>query len=202
VQQSSWQHLCHFEKVKEEPFRAPESAAITPRQGDNIGHAVLPNELPIEPDPLTLQIPISPDNSAGISEAQAIAPQGASQVIELAPAPSIAAEGVVGRQSGCDRQPTQRFVESQQQLAEGIVSYFTAHEAIDPKMYQEDLLLKEFEMDPISFKATADPDTLYLHEAMTAPDAAQFQEAMKHEVSEHTKKGNWEVVLKSAVPSH
>jgi Reverse transcriptase (RNA-dependent DNA polymerase) len=47
-----------------------------------------------------------------------------------------------------------------------------------------------------------DPDTLYLHEAMRAPDAAQFQEAMKHEVSEHTKKGHWEVVPKSAVPSH
>jgi hypothetical protein len=54
---------------------------------------------------------------------------------------------------------------------EGIVSYFTAHKAINPKIYQENLLLKELEMDPILFKATANPDTLYLHEVMKAPDA-------------------------------
>jgi hypothetical protein len=135
----------------------------------------------------------------GINEDQVIAPEGAIQFIEHAPAPSIAAEGVVGRRSGHNRRPKQRFVESQQQLAEGIVSYFTAHEAIDPNMYQEDVLLKEFS---ISFKATADPDTLYLHKAMRAPDAAQFKEAMKHEVSKHTKKGHWEVVPKSEVSSH
>jgi predicted SnoaL-like aldol condensation-catalyzing enzyme len=102
--------------------------------------------------------------------------------------------------SGCNRQPTQRFAKSQQQLAEGIVSYFTALEAIDPKMYQEDRLLKELEMDP--FSATANLDTLYLHKAMRAPDAAQFKEAMKKEVSKHTKKGHWEVIRKSEVPSH
>jgi Reverse transcriptase (RNA-dependent DNA polymerase) len=82
------------------------------------------------------------------------------------------------------------------------VSYFSHHEAINPKMYQEDLLLKEFESDPISFKATADPDTLYLHEAMRAPDASQFKEAMKKEVSKHTKRGHWRVISKSEVPSH
>jgi hypothetical protein len=50
AQQSSWQHLCHFEKVKEEAFRAPESAAIAPKQGDNIGCAGLLDKLLIEPD--------------------------------------------------------------------------------------------------------------------------------------------------------
>ena len=38
----------------------------------------------------------------------------------------------------------------------------------------------------ISFKANADPDTMYYHEAMRAPDAKQFREAMQKEVDDHT----------------
>jgi Reverse transcriptase (RNA-dependent DNA polymerase) len=100
------------------------------------------------------------------------------------------------------RRPTQKYAESQQQLTKGIVSYFMAHESIDPKMYQEDLVLKEVEIDPILFKATADPDTLYMHEAMMAPNAEQFKEAMRKEVNEHTQKGHWRVIPKDDVPSH
>jgi hypothetical protein len=65
-------------------------------------------------------------------------------------------------------------------------------------MYREDLLLKKFEVDPISFKATADPDTLYMHKTMRAPDAEKFKEARRKEVSEHTRKGHWKVIRKSA----
>jgi Reverse transcriptase (RNA-dependent DNA polymerase) len=82
------------------------------------------------------------------------------------------------------------------------VSYFTTHEAIDPKLYQEDMMLKEVEMDPILFKATSDPDTLYMHEAMKAPNADQFKEAMRKEAKEHTRKGHWKVVCKEDVPSN
>jgi hypothetical protein len=63
-------------------------------------------------------------------------------------------------------------------------------------MYQEDMTLKKVEMDPIVFKATSDLDTLYMHEAMKAPDADQFKEAMRREVKEHTHKGHWKVVRK------
>jgi hypothetical protein len=83
----------------------------------------------------------------------------------------------------------QQFTKSQEQLAKGIVLYFTTHESIDPQMYKEDL--KEFKTDPISFKATADPDTMYLHKAMRAPDAEQFKEAMRKEVESHMEKGHW-----------
>jgi hypothetical protein len=117
-------------------------------------------------------------------------------------APPEAVVENVGWRSGRIRRLTQRFVESQEQLAEGIVLYFTSHESIDPQMDKEDLLLKDFETDPISFKATADPDTMYLHKAMKAPDAAQFKEAMKEEVQNHMEKGHWEVVRKTEVPIH
>jgi hypothetical protein len=69
-------------------------------------------------------------------------------------------------------------------------------------MYMEDLLLKKFEADPIYFKATTDLDTLYMHEAMRAPDADKFKEAMKKEVGEHTRKGHWRVIKRTDVPAH
>jgi hypothetical protein len=48
-------------------------------------------------------------------------------------------------------------------------------------VYQENLILKEVEIDLISFKATTDLDTSYMHEAMRAPDAEQIQRS--HEMS-------------------
>jgi hypothetical protein len=56
--------------------------------------------------------------------------------------------------------------------------------------------------NPITFalKASNDPDTLYMHEALRAHDADHFREAMVCEVNEHTKQGNWELVLKQYLP--
>jgi hypothetical protein len=115
--------------------------------------------------------------------------------------PTVVEENV-SRRSGRMQRPTQQFPKSQAQLAKGIVLYFTTHESIDPQMYKEDLSLKEFETDPISFKATANPDTMYLHEAMRAPDAEQCNKAMKKEMEGHIEKGHWVVVRKTDVPSH
>jgi Reverse transcriptase (RNA-dependent DNA polymerase) len=84
-------------------------------------------------------------------------------------------------------------------LAEGVISYFTVHKAIDPQLYQEDLLLKGLEVDPVLVKEAANPDTLYLREAMSD---AQFKEAMKKEVSKHTRKGHWEINQRTEGPSH
>jgi hypothetical protein len=41
----------------------------------------------------------------------------------------------------------------------------------------------------LAFKATADPDTMYMHEAMRQPDRQQFKEAMVKEVSDHMANG-------------
>jgi Reverse transcriptase (RNA-dependent DNA polymerase) len=66
----------------------------------------------------------------------------------------------------------------------------------------EYLMLKKFELDHILFKATADPDALYMHEAMRAPNADKFKEAMKKEVNEHTQKGHWKMIRMSDIPGH
>jgi hypothetical protein len=100
--------------------------------------------------------------------------------------PLLAAEGVTIRRL-------------ERQFAEGTVSYFTAHEANEPKVYEEDLILKELVLDAIAFKATSNLDTLYLQEDMLAPYDAQFREAMK-ELNEHTRKGHCRVIRQPDVP--
>ena len=39
--------------------------------------------------------------------------------------------------------------------------------------------------EPIVYAASSDPDILYLHEVMKAPDCAQFIKAMEHEIKGH-----------------
>jgi hypothetical protein len=53
----------------------------------------------------------------------------------------------------------------------------------------------------IAFTATsADPDTMYLHEAMREPNKEQFLAAMEKEVSAHTEAGNFIIVPRHKVP--
>jgi hypothetical protein len=54
----------------------------------------------------------------------------------------------------------------------------------------------------LAYAASADPDTMYLHEALRQPDRLQFIEAMKREVEDHTKNGNWRIVHRSKVPKN
>jgi len=51
----------------------------------------------------------------------------------------------------------------------------------------------------MSYKATADPDTMYLHEAMREPDKDKFLVAMEREMKDHMQ--HWEMVLRSSVPT-
>jgi len=56
------------------------------------------------------------------------------------------------------------------------------------------------ELDPLQvFKATADPDTMYHHQAMKEPDAEQFKKAMQKEWDDQLQNGNFTVVHRSEV---
>ena len=50
------------------------------------------------------------------------------------------------------------------------------------------------------FKATTNPDILYLDEALKAPDRDEFIKAMLKEVRDHECRGHWKVVPSSKVP--
>jgi hypothetical protein len=52
----------------------------------------------------------------------------------------------------------------------------------------------------LAFAASADPDTMYYHEAMREPDRAEFIKAMQKEVKSHTENEVWELVPRSSVP--
>ena len=54
--------------------------------------------------------------------------------------------------------------------------------------------------DPMAFKASSDPDTMYMHEAMREPDKGQFILAMKKEVDDQMKNGNFSLIKKIDVP--
>jgi histone deacetylase 1/2 len=54
--------------------------------------------------------------------------------------------------------------------------------------------------EPIAFAASSNPDTMYLHEALKAPDRAEFIKAMQQEVRDHEERGHWELIPKSQVP--
>ena len=55
-------------------------------------------------------------------------------------------------------------------------------------------------VEPIVYATSNDPDILYLHEAMRAPDRAQFLCAMEHEIKGHEEGKHWVLVLKLQVP--
>ena len=56
------------------------------------------------------------------------------------------------------------------------------------------------ELHPLAYKATADPDTMYLHEALREPDRKQFLTAMDEEIKAHEQGGHWEIVKRADIP--
>ena len=54
--------------------------------------------------------------------------------------------------------------------------------------------------NPIAFKATSDPDTLYFHQAMSAHDWHNFVDAIVKKINGHAEKNHWELVPLREVP--
>jgi hypothetical protein len=52
------------------------------------------------------------------------------------------------------------------------------------------------------FKTTADPDTMYLHQAMKEADKERFKEAMLKEVKDQTENKNFSIVRRDSVPQN
>ena len=54
--------------------------------------------------------------------------------------------------------------------------------------------------EPMVYAASMNPDIMYLHEAMKAPDRDQFKKAMDKELKDQIARKHWEVVPRSEVP--
>jgi hypothetical protein len=107
------------------------------------------------------------------------------------------------RRSSRRRTPSTKYRES---VEMGALRAFPAHLARDEAYYDalhEDEYTLQREMDdPIAFLAATkgDPDTMYYHQAMAAPDRKQFIEAMQKEFADHCTRDHWELVSKKKVP--
>jgi len=74
-----------------------------------------------------------------------------------------------------------------------LADYVTEHESLDAEEHDETTAM--------AFAARkGDQDSLYLHEAMKAPDANKFREAMQKEIQAHESKGHWMLVKRSELP--
>ena len=61
--------------------------------------------------------------------------------------------------------------------------------------------VREIAEHPLTvFKATSDPDTMYLHQAMREPDRKEFVTAMQKEIKDQSDNGNFTIVKRSTVP--
>ena len=71
------------------------------------------------------------------------------------------------------------------------------------QLHHEEITGAPGEINPVALAASmADEDTMYLHEAMKAPDKDKFLEAMKEEISAHSSRKHWEVVKRSSMPKN
>eukprot|EP00957_Ditylum_brightwellii_P062314 4728441-Ditylum_brightwellii.AAC.1 len=67
-------------------------------------------------------------------------------------------------------------------------------------MHESDYLMQELLQDPIAFKASSNPGTLYYHQAMVAPERDEFRAAIATEVNGHINNNHWECIPISQVP--
>ena len=67
-------------------------------------------------------------------------------------------------------------------------------------LHEEDYKLQDNMIDPIAFKASGDPDTMYYQQAISQPDRLEFIKAIVKEVNDHTENGHWKLIPTSEVP--
>jgi hypothetical protein len=64
-------------------------------------------------------------------------------------------------------------------------------------------IMDDLEIDklhPLAFAASADPDTMYLDQALREPDREKFIEAMEKEIRDHEERKHWEIVRRDSLP--
>ena len=66
--------------------------------------------------------------------------------------------------------------------------------------HEDDYRIQDAMKDPISFKATSDPDTMYWHQAMKQPDADKFLQAAAKEFNSHHENNHWTMIERDQVP--
>ena len=173
---SNWQSLTGFQRVKS--FKV-NNDSVTNRRSDDATHATTD---------------ASPDVQSNEE-----APSGA-----LPPAESIDAQrenrlGSFLRKDGVRRSAR---LASPQLLMEEVMTEEDGYEEYYLACHEDDYKIQDEMADPIAFKATSDPDTMYWHQAMAQPDADKFLEAAAKEFNSHFENKHWTMIERSQVPKH
>jgi hypothetical protein len=183
---TKWQEKCWFtEGSKKGQTRSSPSVRT---------HVEQPQEaqVPIhDPFPVTQESSEGPGSLEGTQE---VTGPTDSQMVE----PSQMEEPMVPeglRRSSRVRRPVQRYVAAFSAIQSAVVpdQAFGAQalEIDSPELTEHPLL---------AFAASADPDTMYLHQALKEPDKAQFIKAMEEEIRSHTDNKHWTLVPRTDVP--
>ena len=199
--QSKWQDKCHFRGTSAKPKkdrRKTDATTAPSRREDNLPLEAEARANPEENEPSDEDFAQDDGHGDddGDPEVEPIladddtAPGQQPIDTEMPDEPPA-----VTTRSGRKVKPTRRATESQEQRRHGFVAY----EALAQDMYSEEDKMMELD-DPIAFKASSDPDTMYHHEAMKEPDSRQFREAMAKEVNDHSERKHWRPRLKRDVP--
>ena len=72
---------------------------------------------------------------------------------------------------------------------------------IEGEILREGYPIDQVNDDLIAYKASTDPDIMYMHEAMRQPDRDKFVSAMQKEINDQMKNKNFSIVKRSEVPS-
>ena len=107
------------------------------------------------------------------------------------------------RRSRRIRRPTARLQDS---VDMGLMQGFNAEiERYYDALHEDEYAIQEDMKDPIAFLASmkkqSDPDTMYYHQAMAAPDGQEFRKAMLKEFQDHCDREHWELIEKTQVPT-
>ena len=98
---------------------------------------------------------------------------------------------------------TKRYLEGLEQRGQGIIAWevlISQDDMEDFPTAQRQYEIQKGMQEPVVYAASMNPDIMYLHEAMKAPDYNQFKKAMDKELMDHIARKHWEVVPRSEVP--
>jgi len=213
---SQWQYKCGFlldtdkQPKGSEPSKLTAKKRVLPQEGvsqlskQTVNQSVLPQEgvLPqVEVDNSTKDLS---DRTNGTkrrlqqpdSQSENRAAKSSSKRAKSNLSPSTPSVSVVRTRAGRESIPPKRLTETYEAL-EASYPAFVPFEALADHIKNVDV---ELIHPKLAYAASADPDTMYLHEAMREPDAAQFEEAMLKEVNDHSNKKHWRLLPRKKVP--
>ena len=185
---TKWLKKCHFEDdssqgqpPKSEPSAEPVSQTKVAGPQDEVKDQVDQSILPAS-DPPAPALSQSSKEPTAVSAEEPDPQQHPQEVPKET------------RRSKRVRRPVQRFI-----AAFAAISLMTVpHQALHTVLEEFD---GDFHASPLlAFAASADPDTMYLHQALKEPDKVQWIEAMKQEIQAHVDNNHWEMVPRRNVP--